>query len=236
MAMGVFKKSLKHTFLLVLLMAPFGDLLGSEEPLKFLHVSAKETVDIPASIAELAVGISIEDVSASAVQTRLKADNNKLIDYLKRIKVNDLKTQRYQIHPKYSFKDNVKKRIGYEGSTRVNFQIPMADVGRVLDELLKAGANELVSIQFTASQEELQKAQDEALKNASQKALAKGKRVLEDLKLKFNEISEVTVGQRESRLPRPMGIASFQSKSDRVSIEAGDVSVEAEISLKLSYE
>ncbi len=223
--------------LISILMMPSLKLQAQGDKLRMLHVSATGTINIPATIAELSVGIEIHGPEATVVQKKLKKDNNSLLDFLSRKKVQRLKTASYRIQPQYSYQNGKRKSEGFTGNTVISFQVSVGDVGLILDDVLQEGANELKKIRFTATEDELEKAQQMALEMASQEALAKGKHVLQGLHLKYGGIAEITVGQREMRPPEPMSRLAFDSSgASGVNIEAGDVTVEAQISLTLSYQ
>ena len=79
------------------------------------------------------------------------------------------------------------------------------------------------------------KAYDKALTAASQDALKKGKHVLGSLDLKFKSIDEVVVGQRDAR-PVSTQRMMLAAESAGPDIEAGDVDVQAHVTLTLKYQ
>ncbi|MBQ46578.1 MAG: hypothetical protein CMP10_03650 [Zetaproteobacteria bacterium] len=201
-----------------------------------LQVSADGELKLPATIANITLGINISDSKATVVQKKLITKNNKLISFLKKQKVNELSTRNFQIKPKWSYVNNKKRRDGYIGTVELSMNLPVEKVGSLLDKVIANGADEIQDVQFTATKEEIEIARKKALKTAADNALKEGKHVLSSLGLSFKSIQEVIVGYRDmgtGQMPR----LAFSREASRASfnIEAGNIAVKAQLTLILSY-
>jgi uncharacterized protein YggE len=146
-------------------------------PQRTLNVSGMGTVTLTPDIAYINIGVHTElDTASDAVQSN-NANTQQVVDALKNagIDAKDIRTMNFNIYPnqQYDPQTNQKLATTYVVDNTVYVTVrKLADLGDVLDAAVKAGANNVNSIQFDVADKSpaIKQARDQAVKDAKMQA------------------------------------------------------------------
>ena len=125
--------------------------------------------------AKIEIGLLTEGKDSISVQNENSSKMNSVIKFLKNqgIKDEDIKTNNYNLSPKYDYNKGKSTLAGYILNQSLSVTIrDIAKVGDILDGAVSNGANQINSISMLVDKpEELKnKAREEAVKQAKEKA------------------------------------------------------------------
>mgnify|MGYP001589973075 CR=1 FL=1 len=123
------------------------------------------------------IGLTTEGKDTISVQNESSSKINAVIAFLKDqgISEADIKTSNYSLSPKYEYTKGKSSLVGYILNQNLEVTVrKLETVGEILDGSVKNGANQINSVSlFVDKPEELKnKAREEAVKQAKEKALA----------------------------------------------------------------
>lgn len=213
----------------------------AEELSKTLIVTGSGVENIAATVAEVQLGVEIQDRTAAEVQQEIATRTTAIVELLRSRNVEKLQTTGVRLNPNYDRldRDNDQNIItGYTGTNIVSFNLPVEQVGNLLDEAVKAGASRVDSIGFTATPEAIARAKKAALRKASADAQDQAEAVLETLQLTKNEIVKIKIDAANAARPQPYASefdAAFSESRATTPIIAGEQTVRASVTLQISY-
>ncbi len=144
-----------------------------------------------------------------------------------------VKTAAYGLTALYDFNNGKQTQRGYQ--VRSTIAIEMWDtklVGAVIDATVKAGANEISSIEFGCR--DTATLRQQAIKAASQAALREATAAAEALGMRLGQVRTVSVGASGGQAPVPMErlVGAGRMASTATPIEPGTVEVTAVVSVE----
>jgi uncharacterized protein YggE len=230
-------KMLKKIILLLamglLLAAP---VFANEAPKTVVQVTGNSQKEVTPDVAR--INLSINTVNADLEKAKNDNTNtvNQVFANLKAQGVTDeqIKTNTYQIDPVYNYDNNkLPKLEGYRVTNGLEIRTSIDQVGILVNEVTKAGANEINSIQFATANETGSK--NEALKDAVQDALKKAEVIAASLN---KRVANVTLVNESGVFYRPVMMESRMLKADAAApnIPAGKVTVGATVQLTVELE
>lgn len=209
---------------------------ANEAPKTVVQVTGNSQKEVIPDVAR--INLSINTVNASL--EKAKNDNtdtvNQVFANLKAQGVTDeqIKTNTYQIDPVYNYENNkLPKLEGYRVTNSLEIRTSIDQVGILVNEVTKAGANEINSIQFATANETDSK--NEALQAAVQDALKKAEVIAASLN---KRVANVTLVNESGVFYRPVMMESRMLKADAAApnIQAGKVTVGATVQLTVELE
>ena len=206
--------------------------------LQTLTVTGRGVETIPTTLSKVSLGVQVEGKTANTVQQEAARKSNAVVELLKSRNVDKLKTTGIRLNPTYSYKDNVRKIEGYEATNIVSFQVPTEQAGKLLDEAIKAGATRINNVSFVATEEEINQARQQALREATQDARQQADAVFSSLGLRSKEIVQIKVNN--ASIPQPVRLqrsvpASPMSEAAPTPVVGGEQEVGASVTLQISY-
>ena len=152
-----------------------------------LVVEGVGTASMAPDQAKAALAIVSNDKSMSAAQEQNSAATNRVIQALVAagIPPENIETASFTVWPQYSYPDTQNDNrpptiIGYKVRNELTLTIKkLPDLGTALDTALKAGANEVINIQYLKS--DTTEATNLALTRACQNAITKSQAIAEAL-------------------------------------------------------
>lgn len=209
-----------------------------KEILRTLTVTGRGEETIPTTLSKVSLGVQVEGKTANSVQQEAARKSNAVVALLKSRNVEKLETTGIRLNPRYSYKDNVRKIEGYEATNIVSFRVPTEQAGKLLDEAIKAGATRINSVSFVATEERINQAQQQALKEATQDAQKQADAVLSSLGLRSKEIIQIKVNN--ASMPEPVRYrrsvpASPMAEAAPTPVVGGEQEVGASVTLRISY-
>lgn len=128
-------------------------------------------------VATITSGVSSQGATASDALAANTSAMNAMFAALKEagITEKDVQTSNFMVQPRYNFPEGkAPELVGYEVSNNVTVTArKIADLGALLDKLVRAGSNQINGIAFSVSEPDA--ALDEARKRAVEDAMRKAK-------------------------------------------------------------
>ncbi|GAA6622261.1 SIMPL domain-containing protein [Scytonema sp. NUACC26] len=207
--------------------------------LRTLTVSGRGTQEIPTTLSQITLGVEVQGKTAQEVQKEAARRSSDVVELLKTRKVEKLQTTGISLNPVYSYNNNVQRLTGYTATNTVSFRLPTERAGTLLDEAVKVGATQINSISFTASEDALAIAKQQALKEATQDAQQQAGAVLSALGFQAKEVVSIEVNGANAPTPPPRPfraeVGQLAAKDASTPIVGGEQQVEATVTLQISY-
>ncbi|MEC4988834.1 MAG: SIMPL domain-containing protein [Oscillatoria sp. PMC 1068.18] len=210
---------------------------AQERMLRTLTVTGQGKTEIPATIAQVQLGVEVQRETATAVQQEVARRSSALVEFLRSQNVEQLQTTGINLQPNYDYRDNQRRLIGYIGTNIVSFRISSEQAGRLLDEAVQVGATRIDGINFTANDNAIAVAEKEALRKATQDAQAQADTVLSSLNLAREDIVGIQInGAGTPPIPQPVAnFARVAADESTTAIAPGEQTVRASVTLQISY-
>nr|WP_211175984.1 SIMPL domain-containing protein [Brasilonema sp. UFV-L1] len=212
-----------------------------ERMLRTLTVNGRAMEAIPTTLSQVSLGVEVQGKTAQQVQQEAARKSSAVVALLKSRNVDKLQTTGISLNPIYNYDNKVQRITGYAASNVVSFRIPTERAGTLLDEAVKAGATQISSISFVASDEAIAVARQQALKEATQDAQQQAQAVLSALGFQSKEVVSIEVNGASAPPPppRPVLRAEYDGKlatqNASTPIVGGEQQVEATVTLQISY-
>ena len=228
-------------WLLVLLGVPAVTQAHDEVKPETSTLTASETGTMPHApdTAFVTFGLETAGKSLAEAQKRNSAVMSKVMDRLRELQIDKerIQTSSFSVSPHYRPLPNrpadvpsSPEIIGYLVSNMLTVEIRALDkVGTVIEEVLKAGANSFQGLHWGLRDE--QSVRLSALKQAAAKAREKAAVLSEALHVKLVRVLSVTEGGPVIRPAAPMARMAMESSAGDVPISAGELKVEATVTL-----
>lgn len=199
----------------------------------FIEVSGTATVQVPADQAQVSFAVETRaEVAADASAANATA-MSRVLAALRggRLPGLDVETFGYSLQPQYATDPSrVRSIAGYAAYNNVRATIDDVDqVGRLIDVAIEAGANQVASIAFVASDTE--PARTQALADAVRNARAQAEVIARELGYELGPPLEIRGGADR---PMPVMFEAMRVQADVTPIEAGDQSVSANVSVRFA--
>lgn len=134
--------------------------LTQEKRVRTLTVAGDAQVQIPTTMTGVNVGIDVQGKDVNKVQEEVARRTSAVIALLKARKVQNLETTGVQLEPIGDYRLGTQNHIvSYHATNIVSFQVPNAQIAKLLSEAVKAGANQINSLTFFSSNDVIEAAQ-----------------------------------------------------------------------------
>ncbi|MEJ2231649.1 MAG: SIMPL domain-containing protein [Nitrospirales bacterium] len=238
-------KILSGALLGILLLFPVDGWSGEDDQESpRLTVSAEGKLDVPPDKAVLSFAVETVGEKLSEVQKENQERLAKVLEECRALTIPSqfIQTTSLNVIPEYpppprrpsdgSLEKSIPRIIGYRVVHQVNVEIRNLElVGKVVDRVLKVGANRFSGISWGLQNE--QPTRLEVLKQASVKAQAKAETLAEALNLKLVRMINVLEGE-VSPVPREgryrMATMAMDSGAE-ASVSAGEISIRGTVTL-----
>jgi len=209
----------------------------AEEVARSLTVNGQGQIAIPATIAQVSLGVEIRARTAEEAQEKAAAASQAIVTYLKASNVDDLQTQGIQLSPIYVNDDGRSRISDYSASNTVSFRVATDRVGEILDESVQRGATRIAGLSFVGSDADIAAARNAALRAATLDARAQADVVLESLGLPAGEVARINIGHSTPLAPESIrNVApSAGNFMQRSAVEGGEQTVRASVMLEIHY-
>ena len=214
--------------------------MSQEQVLRTLTVTGEGIERIPATLAEVRLGVEIQGKTAAEVQQELAKRTSAVIDFLRSRQVERLQTTGIGLQPNYNYSNNQRKLVGYIGTNTVSFRLTVEEAGKLLDEAVKAGATNIDGVSLTATDEEIALAQKTALRKATTEAQQQADAVLKALNLNAKEIVSIQINGAMAPQPRMIraqqrSLANYADAEASTPVVGGQQTVSGSVTLQISY-
>lgn len=173
------------------------------------------------------VYIGVTQTSNNVVDAKNKTNSaiNKVIANIKALGISekDIKTTNYSINPNYEtgnvvpmmypIRDGGNNITGYTATQNLEVKVkPTEKINKVIDSITKDGANLVGGINFTFSDEMLEKLENKAREEAINNAKKKAQNLANASGIRLGKI--VNVIESSNGFPRPLMMGTSEAKSD----------------------
>lgn len=208
--------------------------------LNLLTVSGQGLVTVETSIAVVRLAVLVDGESAEAVQKEVAERTNSLVEQLQQEEVDKLQTTGISLNPRYTYRNNEAQQVGVQGQNAVQFEVPIERAGSVLDGAIEAGATQIQSVSFRASDAVIQSARQEAIRLAIGDAQDQADVALGALSLSQLGIASIQInGSNQAPAPVSLQAAEAYSLSSRSAdptpVLGGEQLVSASVTLRIRY-
>ncbi|NMG58371.1 DUF541 domain-containing protein [Geitlerinema sp. P-1104] len=211
-------------------------LMAQEQSQRTLTVQGQGSVFIPATIAQVSLGVEVEAETAEAAQQQAARQSSAVVELLRSRNVEKLQTTGVRLNPIYNRRDGQQVITGYRASNSVSFQIATDSAGELLDTAVSRGATRIMGINFIGSDEAIAQARDRALQEATLDARSQADVVLGTLNLQRRDIVGINVNQTShSAPPVPYQRMEAMTMDASTPIEGGEQQVSASVTLEVRY-
>jgi uncharacterized protein len=213
---------------------------GSEE-LQVLTVTATGSQRITATKADVRLAVEERGVTDEEARLRMADRAQTLLDFLRRQEVERLETATLRLHPIYDYTRGDRDVVGFQAMTVIRFRTNTADLDFVVGEAIARGANQVQDILFTAPDEEIEQARQEALRIATRLALQRAQTVLTELERAPRKIIRIRLSSQDDHPPvfpaarRSDARTPTQDRAATPDSESGEPTVSATVTLEISY-
>ncbi len=141
-----------------------------------LAVVGEGKMEVTPDTAYVDAGITVDNRGTVAeVQETMNSINDKIVDALRErgVEKGDIKTSNYSVYPNYRYDNNVNTISGYNGNATIQVKVRDTQmVSSIIEEVTKAGANQIQGVRFTIDKPDAYREQvrDMAIKNAKSQA------------------------------------------------------------------
>jgi len=199
-----------------------------------ITVNGEATIFAEPDLAQIDIGVVTQARNAPEAS---KENAERLTRVITEVKKNldkgdEVKTSGYSLAPNYRYPQGGKPEIvGYTASNTLRIKMThLAQVGRLIDGAMQAGANNVNRLVFTLKDE--QGAQLEALRNATAKAKIKAEAIATALGLKIIRIVSVNEGERTVQpIFRQAVAARAEAAPAPTPVEPGTVEVRSSLTM-----
>lgn len=195
-----------------------------------LTVSGEGRSTAAPDLAMITLGVSTEAATAEAAMSQNSGRQQAVIDALKAegIEARDIQTSGLNLQPKMDYPNGqAPKLVGYIAQNTVSVRVrDIAGLGGVLDKLVATGANEISGISF--ARDDMSAAQDQARAAAVAEARRKAELMAQAAGMRLGALRALSDAPVIEG-PRPMMAMRAEAKADATPIEAGELSVSAQV-------
>lgn len=219
---------------------------AAESENRLITVTGHGKISAIPDSAWVSSGVHTQAKTASEALNNNNNLMNAVMEVLKKAKIKNknIRTSGFNVHPVYDYskksgyrKTNSQKITGYKVTNTVTIKVTDTDkLGKLLDELINSGSNQISGIRFgfNDSEEILDRARKLAIRNARKKA----ELYAQTAGIKIGNI--VSISELGTRLPQPvyrfteMHQARITSDAGTVPVSSGEQNISA--SIKVEYE
>lgn len=204
-----------------------------------LTATGKGTVKIPATLAQITLGIEIQGKTAQEAQQQVAKRSEALVNLLRSSNVEQLQTTSVNLNPVYTTINNKTQITGYTASNIVSFRLAADKTGDLLDRSVATGATRIDSLSFVATDEAIETARQQALQTATQDAQKQADAVFTSLNLTRRKIVSIQVNP-STPPPQPINYAessiqAFAKDTANTVLVGGEQQVQAFVTLQIGY-
>ncbi|RNF35451.1 SIMPL domain-containing protein [Paracoccus methylarcula] len=198
-----------------------------------LTVTGQGDARVAPDLAEIRLGVTSQADSAAAAMEQNAEQQTAVIEALKGagIAAANIQTSGLNLQPRMEYPENGAPTIkGYEATNMVSVRVTeVAKLGEVLDAIVAAGANQINGIDF--QREDAGETEDQARRAAVEDARHKAEILAEAAGLALGPVIVI----RDAPVadgPRPMMMRAEAARDSSTPIEAGELSVSAQVQVE----
>lgn len=208
---------------------------AQERVLRTLTVTGQGEEVIPTTITRVQLGVEVRGNTAEEVQQEVASRTAAVVDLLRSRNVEQLQTTGIRLQPRYDYRNDEQRFLGYVGTNSVSFRISTEQAGGLMDEAVKVGATKIDGVSFLATDRAIASAEKEALRDATQEAQEQADVVLSALNLTRKDIVSIQINGANPPRPPMLQNAMLRSEAASTPVIGGDQVVRASVTLEIRY-
>ena len=208
-----------------------------DKSMRLVHVSGTAEVKIPATIAEVYLGV-VSDLSPSAqeVQKAVAEVSQRLVVYLRENGVEDMQTRSLSLSPRLEqVEGSDELETVYSAENMLVFRTDPEKLGQLLDQVVKLGATRIDRVHSFASDAARREAKKKAISEATARASAKAEAALLTLNAEIQEVVSVSIDHRHAPAQGVRPLMRAATNQQTTAFEAGMDNVHATVYLEIAY-
>lgn len=213
----------------------FAEAAQAEAPVPTLSVDGEGTASAVPDMATVAIGVTSHATSVAKAQNDNAWSSNQINNAIRALGIaaKDIQTNNYSVNPTYRSDSGHYNEIdGYTVNNTIVVKVrDINQTGKVIDAALDAGANEINSLNFTAS--DTNAVRQEALINAIKDARSKADAIAKGLGMRITGVQNVSANNTYMASNRSyvgnMLMAKAEAADTSTSIEAGSLTMHANV-------
>ncbi|NPV69645.1 MAG: SIMPL domain-containing protein [Firmicutes bacterium] len=214
--------------------------VAEESSQRVIAATGEATVSAKPDIAYVGLGVQAQADTAREAQSQNSAAMSRVMAALAKLGIanDDIKTSRFNMYPVYDYKpepDQQPKLVGYRVDNSIRITVrDLSRVGTVLDECVKAGANQVETVTFSLKDATNYRMQ--ALEEAARSSRAEADAMARGLGLTITGIKAVQ--ELSSSVPRyefTMMDAMPRGMGASAPVAPGQIEVRAEVRVEYTY-
>lgn len=198
-----------------------------------IGVTGRAEVAVKPDLATLLLGVETRGKTAAEAQEANAERMDKVMETLKRLGIpaKQIQTSGFTVETEYNYESNKRELIGYRVLNQLTVRTTdLEKVGTLIDEAVRAGANQVHGVQFGLQDD--QAAQAQALKLATANAKAKAMAIAQGLGIQLGRVmaaSDETVEVRPFVVAREAKAVKLAADAASTPIAPGEVKVTAAV-------
>ncbi|MEM9120990.1 MAG: SIMPL domain-containing protein [Cyanobacteria bacterium P01_F01_bin.56] len=211
--------------------------IAQEPSQRVLTVTGQGQESVQTTIAQVNLGVEVEAETAAAAQTAAAQRSTAVVELLSDRDVDQLQTTGIRLNPQYRTLNNQRTLTGYIATNTVSFEVPIDQVGALLDDAVAVGATRIQGVSFRAGDAAIAAARDDALRNAVTDAQRQAQTVLGALNFQSEEIIGIQINGAVPPMPLPEArLVQFADAAPiSTPVMGGEQTVNATVTLQIRY-
>lgn len=203
---------------------------------RVLSVTGVGSQSIATSLSQVSLGVMVEAQTAAQAQQQAAQRQTAVIEWLRSQNVSKLETTGISLNPRYDYRNDTQVLRGYEAINTVSFEVETEVAGGVIDGAISAGATRINGVRFSATEDVLSTAHQQALTLAVEDAQQQADTVLAALNLSRQEIIGIVIGSVNSP-PTPVARSrpSLAAEDATTPVVGQSQTVTAQVTLEIRY-
>lgn len=225
-------KFIRVAMLSMVLAVPALPLAAEDDGPGRISVTGEGLVAAEPDMATITLGVTNEDREAQKAMAATSEAVRRILDRMAAmgIEPRDMQTRNLSLSPRWSDRSSGgrAKIIGFEASNMVMVRVrDLSALGGILDAVITDGANNFNGLQFSVQEPE--PLMSEARKQAVADAMARAGELAEAAGVTLGPLIEMS--EHGVARPRGMAMEMAAARADAVPVAAGEVSLQANVSM-----
>ena len=201
-----------------------------------IFVTGEGKVEVKPDISILSFGVSVDDKDPQKAMDGLTQKANAVVKALLDLGIAEekIQTSNLSLYPVYSYNPDTGKSTleGYRASESFSVETAIANAGKTLSAVVKAGVTDIGGITFDASNKEDIKLQ--AIQAAMKNARAKADATLKETSYKVTGIESIAVDTIS--YPQPILYKGVSNTADSVPVQGGTLDITVNVTVVFNFD
>jgi hypothetical protein len=201
-----------------------------------ISVTGVGEIQVVPDICVITAGVVLKNPSPVKVMESLATKMNEIIKVLQQagIKKENMTTSNLQLYPVYDYQEGRQILKGYRAVENITVKSDVKDAGKILGEVVKAGANNIVGIGFDYSRRDTLELS--AIELAMRDARVKAEKSLTGTSYKIKGIKSINIQSVTPVIPFVRAETMAKAASFEVPVEEGEIKIQTSVFVVFSFE